>query len=60
MSESITYQNTPLFYRKTGKGPWVVLLHGFMESAEIWSGLAAVLEKDFSVLMIDLPGHGRS
>ncbi len=60
MSESITYRNTPLFYRKTGKGPWIVLLHGFMESAEIWNGLATVLEKDFSVLMIDLPGHGRS
>jgi pimeloyl-ACP methyl ester carboxylesterase len=60
MSESITYKNAPLYYRKTGKGPWVVLLHGFMESAEIWTGLAEVLEKEFSVLMIDLPGHGRS
>ncbi len=60
MSDSITYRNTPLYYRKTGKGPWVVLLHGFMESMEIWNDFAEFLAEEFSVIMIDLPGHGRS
>ncbi len=60
MSEFISFRNTPIHYRTTGQGPWVVLLHGFLESIEIWNGLAAELEKDFSLLMVDLPGHGRS
>jgi pimeloyl-ACP methyl ester carboxylesterase len=60
MTDSITFRNTPIHYRKTGKGPWVVLLHGFLESLEIWNDFALQLENEFSVLMIDLPGHGRS
>jgi len=60
MSEFISFRNTPIHYRTTGKGSWVVLLHGFLESIEIWDGFATQLEKDFSVLMVDLPGHGRS
>ena len=60
MTTSISYKNTPVYYRTTGKGPWVILVHGFLESSEIWDDFAAMLEKDFSVLMVDLPGHGRS
>jgi pimeloyl-ACP methyl ester carboxylesterase len=60
MSEFISFHETPIHYRATGTGPWVVLLHGFLESVEIWDGFANQLEKDFSVLMVDLPGHGRS
>lgn len=60
MYDSITYRNTPIHFRTTGTGPWVVLLHGFLESTEIWDDFALFLEKDFSVLMVDLPGHGRS
>lgn len=60
MSDFISFRETPIHFRTTGSGPWVVLLHGFLESIEIWDGFAAQLEKDFSVLMVDLPGHGRS
>ncbi|MBK6967423.1 MAG: alpha/beta hydrolase [Bacteroidales bacterium] len=60
MSDFISFRETPIHFRTTGAGPWVVLLHGFIESLEIWDGFAAMLEKDFSVLMVDLPGHGRS
>ncbi|MHC1776761.1 MAG: alpha/beta fold hydrolase [Lentimicrobium sp.] len=60
MSEFISFRETPIHFRTTGSGPWVVLLHGFLESIEIWDGFAAQLEKEFSVLMVDLPGHGRS
>jgi len=60
MSDSISFRNTPIHFRTTGTGPWVVLLHGFLESTEIWDNFATFLEKDFSVLMVDLPGHGRS
>ncbi|MDY0101666.1 MAG: alpha/beta hydrolase [Lentimicrobium sp.] len=60
MTDFITFRNAPIHYRKTGKGPWVVLLHGFLESLEIWNDFALQLENEFSLLMIDLPGHGRS
>jgi pimeloyl-ACP methyl ester carboxylesterase len=60
MNDFISFRGTPIHYRTIGTGPWVVLLHGFLESIEIWDGFAAQLEKKFSVLMVDLPGHGRS
>jgi len=44
----------------TGKGRAVVLLHGFLESMEIWEDFAAQLSKRYRVICIDLPGHGRS
>jgi pimeloyl-ACP methyl ester carboxylesterase len=38
----------------------LVLLHGFMENLEIWEDLEHYLSKKFSLLKIDLPGHGKS
>lgn len=60
MENHIIFNNQPLHYRVQGSGPWVILLHGFLESLEIWSELATDLSGKFSVLMVDLPGHGRS
>jgi len=60
MDKQIIFNNQPVNYRIQGSGPWVVLLHGFLESLEIWTDLANFLSDKFTVLMIDLPGHGRS
>ena len=60
MTDSITFKNAPIHYSKTGKGPVVILLHGFLGSLEIWDDFTVMLEKEFTVLKIDLPGHGRS
>lgn len=49
-----------VFYRQLGKGYPVILIHGFCETHEIWSGLAQGLSKKFEVFAIDLPGFGRS
>lgn len=38
----------------------LVLLHGFMENLTIWDDLEKHLSKEFSLLKIDLPGHGKS
>jgi 3-oxoadipate enol-lactonase len=43
-----------------GSGPVVVLLHGLGSSSADWSTQQAVLEPDYRVLALDLPGHGRS
>ena len=38
----------------------LVLLHGFMENSSIWNDMEKYLSKDFTLLKIDLPGHGNS
>ncbi len=50
-----------LNYEKKGDGKeTLVLLHGFMENLSIWSDMEGHLSKDFTLLKIDLPGHGKS
>lgn len=51
---------SPLSYSDNGKGNVVVLLHGYLESKEMWSGLASELSKNYRVICPDLPGHGKS
>jgi len=43
-----------------GSGNAVVLLHGFLESASIWEHLVDFLQEFYTVVCIDLPGHGQS
>jgi pimeloyl-ACP methyl ester carboxylesterase len=43
-----------------GKGPTVLLLHGYAETAQMWKPLAAALAPRFTVIAIDLPGIGDS
>ncbi|WP_073496669.1 SDR family oxidoreductase [Actinacidiphila paucisporea] len=40
--------------------PTVVLLHGYPDSKEVWSGVAALLADRFHVVLYDVRGHGRS
>lgn len=60
MNDFFLFRETPVHYRRSGTGPWLIFLHGFMESLEIWNDLTSELEKEFSILSVDLPGHGRS
>jgi len=45
-------------HTKTGKGPGVMLLHGFGGNKEVWAEVAADLARDHTVLSVDLPGSG--
>ncbi|MEU3430069.1 SDR family oxidoreductase [Streptomyces gardneri] len=40
--------------------PTVVLVHGYPDSKEIWSEVAARLAEEFHVVLYDVRGHGRS
>jgi len=51
---------TTLNVRAGGKGPAVVLLHGFGDTGDMWAPLAAVLVKDHTVIVPDLRGMGLS
>lgn len=43
-----------------GRGPRLVLVHGFAQNRDCWGPLAADLAADHEVVRIDAPGHGRS
>lgn len=49
-----------LYVETRGRGPDLVLLHGWGLNLRVWDGLAALLEQSFRLITIDLPGHGRS
>lgn len=49
-----------LAYCVEGRGPSVVLIHGVGLRAEAWNAVSRVLASDFTVYMIDMPGHGAS
>ncbi|WEK68424.1 MAG: alpha/beta hydrolase [Candidatus Chryseobacterium colombiense] len=48
------------FERKGNGKETLVLLHGFMENISIWHEMESHLSEYFSLLKIDLPGHGQS
>ncbi len=56
----INFQEKNLFYTSKGSGNPIVLLHGFLESSNIWQDIATELSKKRQVICIDLPGHGKS
>ncbi len=49
-----------LFFRKTGAGVPLVILHGLFGSSNNWNGLAKRLGDFFSVFTLDLRNHGHS
>jgi pimeloyl-ACP methyl ester carboxylesterase len=48
------------YVRLGGRGPAVLLLHGFGDTGDMWVPLAAVLVKDQAVIVPDLRGMGLS
>ncbi|MFA5973548.1 MAG: alpha/beta hydrolase [Lentimicrobiaceae bacterium] len=60
MKKSILYQDKNIVYTVSGNGPVLVLLHGFLESKAIWDDFTETLQNDFTIVAIDLPGHGES
>lgn len=49
-----------LWNRTVGKGPNLVLLHGWAFNSEIFHELVSKYQNDYCITVIDLPGHGRS
>lgn len=53
-------EGADIFVRWGGRGPVVVLIHGYAENSDSWAPLAADLMKDHTVVVPDLRGIGRS
>ena len=49
-----------IFYKKSGQGRPLILIHGFCEDHEIWDAFAEPLARHSTVYAIDLPGFGAS
>jgi 2-succinyl-6-hydroxy-2,4-cyclohexadiene-1-carboxylate synthase len=50
----------PLHVEVRGSGRPLVALHGFTQTGRLWGAFGHLLEKDFTVVAVDLPGHGGS
>jgi len=49
-----------VFIRRYGKGPAILLVHGFPRTSLMWRFLAPKLAEDHTVICVDLRAYGRS
>jgi len=59
-TQDIQTDGATLHVRIGGKGPAVVLVHGFGDTGDMWAPLAADLARDHTVVVPDLRGMGLS
>src|SRR5438128_12023854 len=52
--------NVELHYLTAGRGPAVILLHGYAETSRMWRPIIPLLAENFTVIAPDLPGIGES
>jgi pimeloyl-ACP methyl ester carboxylesterase len=58
--QEIQANGTTIHVRVGGKGPAVILLHGYGETGDMWAPLAINLARDHQVIVPDLRGMGLS
>ena len=58
--KTLLVENKKIRYSDEGEGKALVFLHGFTESGKIWNQFSGKLIRDFRIIIIDLPGHGKS
>ena len=51
---------TDIAHERAGSGEPLVLIHGTGSSRAVWGPVRSVLEREFDVIALDLPGHGES
>ncbi len=59
-TQEISTNDARIHVRVGGKGPAVVLIHGYGETGDMWAPLAAELMRDHQVIVPDLRGLGLS
>ena len=58
--KSVEVDGHSIAYLEGGRGPTVVLLHGFGATKDLWDGVAAYLSPEYQVVIPDIPGFGES
>ena len=54
------FESGKIHFSDQGAGETILLLHGYLETSEIWSNFAHKLATKFRIITVDLPGHGNS
>ncbi|MBI9067916.1 MAG: alpha/beta hydrolase [Salinivirgaceae bacterium] len=54
------FRGKKIAYTYRGQGFTIVLLHGYLETKEVWSSFGDKLAENYRVISIDIPGHGAS
>ncbi len=54
------YDEKNVYFKIYGNGTPLIMLHGNTSSSKIFSKIAKVLGEKFKVILIDLPGYGKS
>jgi pimeloyl-ACP methyl ester carboxylesterase len=60
MAGYLQCRNGKIHYTDQGRGQVILLLHGYLETSEVWDGFSRKLAEKFRVISPDLPGHGQS
>ncbi len=60
MNKKLDFQEGVINYSIAGQGQAVVLLHGFLESLNMWQEYSDHLQKEYRIITVDLPGHGET
>jgi pimeloyl-ACP methyl ester carboxylesterase len=59
-TEEIKIGDATIHVRIGGKGPAIIMLHGFGDTGDMWAPLAVALIKDHTIVVPDLRGMGLS
>jgi pimeloyl-ACP methyl ester carboxylesterase len=59
-SHTIIFEGKNIYYRTSGQGMPLLLLHGFGEDGHIWDNQAAALKNQCRLIIPDIPGSGQS
>jgi pimeloyl-ACP methyl ester carboxylesterase len=57
---TLTRNETGINYKVAGKGPIILLTHGFGADHHMWSPQVEALKKTYTVVTWDMRGHGKS
>jgi pimeloyl-ACP methyl ester carboxylesterase len=49
-----------LYYEIHGRGPAILLSHGYSSTVEMWRGQVAPLSRDYQLILWDMRGHGNT
>ncbi len=58
--KAIKIDDDNIVYLEGGKGPTILLLHGYTGNKDNWTRFAVYLTKDYHVVIPDIPGYGES
>jgi len=59
-TRTVVVEGLTLHYLTAGRGPAVIMLHGYTQTSHMWRPIIPFLAKKFTVIAPDLPGIGDS